>query len=195
MSQADLFAPSEAVERPAVRYMPGLLNAYTLEQLLPAIPFRQNTANMYGREVLVPRLECWFGSRPYAFGGRVEEPRPMPPLVEMIRGNVKLHTGIDFDSCFANLYRTGDDCISWHADDDDWIGPVIASVSFGAARRFVMRKKNNHEVKAEWSLGHGDLLVMLAGVQEAWEHRVPREAKVNAPRLNLTFRTTIERAR
>ena len=37
-------------------------------------------------------------------------------------------------------------------------------------------------------LGHGDLLVMTGRSQRDWTHSVPRRARVDAPRINLTFR-------
>lgn len=194
MTQADLFGPPKAEPRPDVLHVPTYNRAMlpTFAELRAEIPFAQRTARMYGRDVLVPRLEAWFGSRPYAFGGRVEPPRAFTPWVERLRLMVSEKAGVTFDSCFANLYRDGEDAISWHADDDDWIGPVIASLSFGAARRFVMKPKSGGPTRHSWRLADGDLFVMRAGVQAAWLHSVPREKGVTEPRINLTFRTTVE---
>ena len=176
---------------PEVVYKPGLLvGVTTFDEVRAAVPFKQNEATMYGKTIKVPRLEAWFGLRAYRFGGRVEQPAPMPEIVRAIRDRVCLEVaGSHYDSCFANLYRDGDDCIAWHADDDDWIGEPIASVSFGAARRFVL-KHNETGRKIEWALGDGDLLVMLPGTQAKWKHQVPRERYVKEPRINLTFRST-----
>lgn len=167
---------------------------YKLDAFLAELPLQQRKANMYGKVVHVPRLECWHGSRPYAFGGRVEHPQPWGPLTLELKAALERAVGHTFDSCFANYYRTGDDYIPWHADDEPWIGPVIASVTFGGARRFVLRHNETREV-IEWPLGDGDVLLMHAGTQQAWQHTVPRTAKPARPRLNLTFRQTISEAR
>lgn len=198
MSQLDLFnaqaQQKPVVPQPAVTHVPGLYRgATTLEALSAELPLEQKTAWMYGKTFLVPRLECWFGPRAYQFGGRVEEPKPWTRLATMLRRRVESTTGEAFDSCFVNLYRSGKDTIPWHADDDDWIGPVIASVTFGASRRFLLRHNETGTVH-EYRLGDGDLLVMGAGVQREWQHCVPRTAEQVGPRINLTFRQVVSRA-
>lgn len=153
----------------------------------------QLEAVMGGRVIKVPRLEAWWGSRPYRFGGRTVQPRTNWPIDLLeISARVEQLTEQGFDSCFANYYRDGDDSIAWHADDDSWIGPVIACVSFGATRRFWLRRKSDHAEKACGHLNHGDLIVMQAGCQKDWEHSVPRESRTVGPRLSLTFRQTID---
>ena len=71
------------------------------------------------------------------------------------------------------------------------LGPWIASATFGVARRFVMRRKDDRRHKHEYSLGQGDVLIMPPGTQDQWEHTVPREKRVTSPRINLTFRQTV----
>lgn len=198
MSQLDLFTkqpePAPTGPQPAVTHVPALYRgATTLEALRAELPLEQKTAWLYGKTFLVPRLECWFGPRPYQFGGRVEEPKPWTRLATMLLRRVESTTGESFQACFVNLYRDGKDTIPWHADDDDWIGPVIASVSFGAPRRFLLRHNETHTVR-EYRLGDGDLLVMGAGVQREWQHSVPRTADHVGPRINLTFRQVVSRA-
>lgn len=181
---------------PSVTHQRGAFAAaYTLDQLRAELPLRQRAAIMYGREVAVPRLECWHGTRPYAFGGRVVHPQPWPPLLLRLKFQIEQLTHEAFDSCFGNLYRDRSDTIPWHADDEAWIGEPIASVTFGAARRFRMRLKADHAVTWECELGDGDLLVMHEGVQRAWEHCVPPARGPVGPRLNLTFRRTVPHGR
>jgi alkylated DNA repair dioxygenase AlkB len=185
---------------PRVTFWPRAFSSRvaTVEDLAAALPLEQKTCVMYGKTLAVPRLECWFSDagKPYRFGGRTEYPKPWPELARTLRRQVEALTGECFDSCFVNLYRNGQDCIGWHADDDAWIGPVIASLSFGVARRFKMREKDHPSDRprkiADFALGDDDLLVMWAGVQKAWEHCVPREARVTAARLNFTFRQTVK---
>ncbi|KKN40131.1 hypothetical protein LCGC14_0736290 [marine sediment metagenome] len=156
------------------------------------LELKQLDAVMGGKVIPVPRLEAWWGDRPYRFGGRTVEPRwPFPADLDGVAALVEKLTGHEFDSCFANHYRDGNDHIPWHADDDSWIGPVIASVSLGATRRFKLRRKNDHTAVVSGYMAHGDLLLMEAGCQDAWEHCVPRERTQRpSPRLNLTFRQT-----
>jgi len=97
-------------------------------------------------------------------------------------------TNRDFNSVLLNQYRSGADSIGWHADDEPGVGETIASVSFGAARRFLLRDAETKVVVAEIPLGNGDLIVMLPGVQKYYEHSVPKTAKQVGVRINLTFR-------
>lgn len=203
---ASLFGSGPIEQKgPDVFYEPGAFRGvYTLEDLRRTLPLEHKTCVMYGKTLAVPRLECWFGDRAYRFGGRIEQPKPWALVAIDLRERVEARAGERFSSCFVNFYRDGQDTIGWHADDDDWIGPVIASVTFGAARRFVMRQKVDaldertaqerraRAIKLEWTLGDGDLFVMRAGVQQAWQHTVPRQAAPIGPRINFTFRQTSE---
>lgn len=187
---------------PPVTYTPGLFSEYDLDELVREIRPQQYTWSMYGKSGNRMRLERWYHddpSRLYGFGGGAPMvPTPFTGTMRELRIAVEIHTGHEFDSCFANLYRNERDSIDWHADDEAWIGPVIASVSFGSPRRFRMRHKvrtpGRKHPQCEYRLGHGDLLVMGAGCQDVWEHCVPRQAAAVGPRLNLTFRQTRPRA-
>lgn len=76
-----------------------------------------------------------------------------------------------------------------HADDEKELGqnPVIASLSLGDERLFKLHHKKRKE-NLDISLGHGDLLVMAGTLQHHWVHSIPKTAKLNGPRINLTFR-------
>jgi alkylated DNA repair dioxygenase AlkB len=61
--------------------------------------------------------------------------------VHEVKAAVEQLAGCSFNSCLLNHYRSGDDNISWHSDNEPLYGqqPVIASVSFGDTRDFVLR--------------------------------------------------------
>ena len=86
--------------------------------------------------------------------------------------------------------------MGWHSDDEKELGPrpVIASISLGSARRFLLRHRKKKSASHEWLLEHGSLLVMREGVQSQWRHSVPKTAKPLAPRINLTFRQVLDRS-
>ena len=78
------------------------------------------------------------------------------------------------NSVLANLYRNGQDYVSWHSDDEKELGknPTIASVSFGATRRFLLRHRSNKDLETvDLSLGHGSLLIMKGSTQHYWKHQ------------------------
>ena len=96
----------------------------------------------------------------------------------------------EFNSVLLNWYRSGDDHISWHTDAEPELGesPLIASVNFGASRRFLLRRREDRSVKLEIPLQHGSVLVMAGALQHHWQHSVPKQKKVKDSRVNLTFR-------
>jgi alkylated DNA repair dioxygenase AlkB len=98
--------------------------------------------------------------------------------------------GAPFNSVLINRYRTGGDYMGWHSDDEPELGPapVIASLSLGAERRFLLRLKADHAKKLEWRLAPGDLLVMRGECQRLAQHALPKMAGVAGERINLTFR-------
>ena len=65
---------------------------------------------------------------------------------------------------------------------------TAGSVSFGAARRFLLRNSEDHSNKLEYTLASGDVLVMKGSTQLHWQHSIPKAAQSAFPRINLTFR-------
>jgi alkylated DNA repair dioxygenase AlkB len=98
-------------------------------------------------------------------------------------------TGAQYNSCLLNLYHDGEEGMAWHSDDEKELAPQgsIASLSFGAERRFLLRHKRSKE-QVELSLSAGSLLVMRGATQTHWLHSLPKMKKVRTPRVNLTFR-------
>lgn len=92
--------------------------------------------------------------------------------------------GAELNLCLANLYRDGDDRISAHSDAG---GGPVASLSLGARRAFVLRRKRQPGRVVRLELGPGDLCLMLGRCQELYTHEVPRQAGAGS-RVSLTFR-------
>ncbi|MBS0025754.1 alpha-ketoglutarate-dependent dioxygenase AlkB family protein [Chitinophaga sp. 22321] len=163
-----------------------------MRMLTDTIAWKQESMKMYGREVLFPRLMAWYGDAgsSYAFSGNVFTPQPWTPLLAQIRDRITPLCGQSFNSVLLNLYRNGNDSMGWHADNEPELGarPVIASVNFGATRRFLLRYKDDRSRKYELALQHGSLLIMKGTLQQYWEHQVPKTTKVSTGRINLTFR-------
>jgi len=190
-----VFDPLFGPMGPPIRLLRGWAAAIPYEMVEGMIPWEQHEVEMYGRRIQRPRMECWYNDDPqrtYTFGGgKPIRPRQMDRVVARVRLRLWEQGYGDFDSCFANRYDSGAHSISWHADDEAWIGPEIASVSFGGVRTFRMRpKKGCAGSPISIELGHGDLLIMLAGCQQTWEHCVPKTRRSVAPRINLTYRYT-----
>jgi alkylated DNA repair dioxygenase AlkB len=145
---------------------------------------------LFGRRVASPRLSAWYGDAAYTYSGLTWPARRMPVILAEIADTVAALAGGTFNTVLANLYRDGADSMGWHADDEPELGPdpVIASVVFGAERRFVFRDKGDTSRKHDVPLRHGDVLIMGADTQARWQHAVPKTARPVGARINLTFR-------
>ena len=169
------FAPDEARAR--------------FDALRAEIRWERHRVRIRGREVDCPRLSGWEGEAAYAYSGLTLRPAPWTPGVAEVRRRVEAATRERFNSVLANLYRDGADRLGWHADGEPELGPapVIASASFGATRRFLLRPKRSG-ASVPVVLEPGSLLVMRGATQRHWLHSVPPTRRPVGPRINLTFR-------
>jgi alkylated DNA repair dioxygenase AlkB len=161
-------------------------------QLHQNVDWGQQEISVYGKKHLQPRLVAWYGdaSAHYTYSGLTLKPGAwFEPVVE-IKTVCEAIAGITFNSVLLNMYRDGDDTVGWHSDDEPTLGhnPIIASVSFGGVRRFDLRHKVTKET-VKTLLPAGSVLLMSGRLQAEWSHQVPRTKKVDAPRINLTFRS------
>jgi alkylated DNA repair dioxygenase AlkB len=154
--------------------------------LLDETPWIQEPITIHGKTHPTPRLTAWYGKRR---GGDITN--HLTPALQAIQQKVEQQSGIQFNTVLLNLYRTGQDSVSWHRDNEREYGtnPVIGSVSFGETRPFRIRHKFRKEVEpVEIPLNHGSFLLMAGPMQNFWEHSIPKTAKDIRPRINLTFR-------
>ena len=186
-----------------VFFYPAFFSASEADRLLLELrdttAWRQETIRLYGKDIAVPRLTAWYGDEGtrYTYSGIENVPLPWtPPLLEVKRA-VEPPSGVVFNGVLLNRYRTGQDSVSWHADDEPEFGerPVIASVSFGGTRTFQLKHKTRKDLKASVELTHGSLLIMRGGTQANWLHQIPKTARRVEERLNLTFRAIVAPAR
>lgn len=144
-----------------------------------------------GRQFVLPRLQTWHadaGVR-YSYSNNLLQTRPWTEPLLQIRADVEARLACRFNSVLVNYYRDGDDFVGWHADDEPELAesPAIASVSFGATRPLEFRHKISRET-GRLDLPGGSLLLMKSAFQGQWQHSVPRDSRITAARINLTFR-------
>jgi len=186
-----------------VFFYPAFFSAEEADRLLLELrdttAWRQETIRFYGKDIAVPRLTAWYGDEGARYTYSRIENVALPwtaPLLEVKRA-VEPPCGVVFNGVLLNRYRTGQDSVSWHADDEPEFGerPVIASVSFGGTRTFQLKHKMRKELKASIELTHGSLLIMRSGTQANWLHQIPKTARQVEERVNLTFRAIVAPAR
>jgi alkylated DNA repair dioxygenase AlkB len=182
--------PIDDGELALLRQLPlPLSNAEVLTRLLDETPWRAESVVVYGKRHLQPRLTAWYGEASYTYSGLRLDPLPWTELLLVIRAAVESACGRRFNSVLLNRYRDGRDSMGMHSDDEPELGdqPVIASLSFGTTRTFILRhKRNKQTVRLE--LGDGNLVLMSGRLQENWLHGINKSARSLGERLNLTFR-------
>ena len=163
-----------------------------LALLRSQIDWQQEDIVIFGERRRVPRLVAWYGDpgTAYTYSGTVHEPLPWTPELQRVRHRAEELTGHRYNSVLLNLYRDGRDGMGWHADDEPELGrePAIASVSFGATRRFKLRHRRCRSAACTLDLAHGDLLLMAGGTQQHYVHAVPKTVRPVGERVNLTLR-------
>ena len=190
---------------------------------LEGLPVATSHVMIMGK-VAMPRQMLWVSDLPravYRFSkSHIDplEPEPFTPELERIRARVQKLTGKTFNSLLVNLYRGGSDSVSWHADDDPWLGAnfTVPSLSIGAERVFKLRPtpvkvakvakassssgagasagvgaKKAKNVSVSFTLKSGSLMLMKGMTQNGWQHSVPKTAKKIGRRFNLTFRNVV----
>lgn len=166
-----------------------LPNDAILQQLLADIAWSEESIFVWGKLQKQPRLSAWYGDASYTYSGRTFRPLPFTPLLLDIKRAVEQATGRHFNSVLLNLYRNERDSMGFHSDDERELGPepAIASVTFGAARTFILKHKTlPRTVKLD--LTDGSLLLMAGTLQQHWRHGINKLTTPRGLRINLTFR-------
>jgi alkylated DNA repair dioxygenase AlkB len=160
--------------------LPGWLRGHreVFDTLVRTTAWRHERRVMYERELDVPRLY-----------GVLPDDGPGHALIEPMRRALSERYATSFDRVTVALYRDGRDSVAWHGDyvarrmDD----ALVASVSVGAPRRFLLRPKEGGGRSMSMTLGWGDLLVMGGTCQRTWQHSVPKVVSA-PPRVVIMFR-------
>ncbi|KAI1368708.1 DNA repair family protein [Xylaria arbuscula] len=135
-------------------------------------------------------------------------PRPIPHCLDVLRRSAEAATGCSFNFCLVNYYASGADSISFHSDDERFLGslPAIASFSLGARRDFLMKHKPPKSKPGESTsnttpkpplkipLGSGDMVLMRGQTQANWLHSIPKRSgknELDGGRINITFRQAL----
>ena len=162
------------------------------DSLLQGLKWQHDEAIIFGKHITTKRKVAWYGDYTfeYTYSGIRKHALPWHPLLQIIKQKVEEISQQTFNSCLCNLYHDGSEGMAWHSDGEKDLKRhgAIASVTFGAERKFGFKHKSTKETLF-LMLEHGSLLIMKDQTQDHWLHRLPPTTKINAPRINLTFRT------
>ena len=182
-----IYYGSQMAKDDADRYMCNLLNN---------IEWRNDSALIYGKRIITKRKVAWYGDKPFKYTYSNTTKIALPWIEELLKLKVMVETitGETFNSCLLNLYHDGSEGMAWHSDGEVYLkkNAAIGSLSFGAERKFLFKHKKTKKLVSV-VLKHGSLLVMKGQTQKYWLHRLPPTTVECKPRINLTFRTIVER--
>jgi alkylated DNA repair dioxygenase AlkB len=196
----------QVLDSGSIEYLPDFLERAEAEECLSRLwrelAWAQQEIRLFGRRVMQPRLTAWYGDAEahYSYSGLALEPLPWHPLLHHLKTRVEACTGRQFNSVLANAYRDGRDSMGWHSDDEKELGPrpVIASLSLGVARRFLLRERVRVSGERRDSIAlilkPGSLLLMKGDSQQRFQHALPRTRRKIGLRINLTYRLVAAQA-
>lgn len=165
---------------------------FYLKNLLETIAWKNDEAIIFGKLIITKRKVAWYGSTNfnYTYSNTTKEALIWTPELLKLKNLVEEKTGESYNSCLLNLYHSGNEGMAWHSDGEKDLkkNGAIASLSFGAERKFAFKHKDSKETVSK-ILSHGSLLVMKDETQTHWLHRLPPTTRITTPRVNLTFRT------
>ena len=159
--------------------------------LLSNIAWEHEHIIMFGQPITTKRKVAFYADHTieYTYSQKTKKGLPWTNSLLEIKKMISAITQNDYNACLLNLYHNGDEGMGWHSDDEKEIVPnsAIASLSIGAERKFAFKHKLTKETYSI-ILENGSLLEMKGPIQQNWWHSLPKSKKVQAPRINLTFR-------
>lgn len=177
-----------------IRYWAHLLSIAEADRLLAALRRDVPWEQFRNRLWTFPRLTAFMADVGvvYRYSGVTHAGSGWAPTLLDVSQRVAQVAGARFNGVLLNLYRDGNDSMGRHADAEPELGrnPLVASVSLGAVRPFVLRHTASKE-KRTLALAHGSLLVMGGTLQHHWVHELPKTKEQVGERINLTFRRFI----
>ena len=166
-------------------------------ELLESIAWKHDELVIYGKHITTKRKTAWYGDyeHQYSYSNTTKIALAWIKVLIQLRALVEKQSQSTFNSCLLNLYHAGDEGMAWHSDDEKELGdqPIIASLSIGAERKFSFKHKKTKE-NLSLNLESGSLLIMKGDTQKNWQHSLPKTTKINEPRINLTFRTILDKS-
>lgn len=155
------------------------------------VEWKNDEVVIFGKHIITKRKVAWYADDEieYVYSNAKKQGLAWTKTLFVIKQRIEELTGESFNACLLNLYHDGDEGMGWHSDNEKSIvtNSAIASISFGAERKFCLKHKESGEIVSQ-ILECGSLLVMKGETQKHWLHTLTKSKKVKSPRINLTFR-------
>jgi alkylated DNA repair dioxygenase AlkB len=155
------------------------------------IDWKNDEVKLFGKKYITARKVAWYAEKPfiYTYSNATKTALNFTNELLEIKQKIEELSGQKYNSCLLNKYHNGQEGMGWHSDDERELvkNAAIASISFGAERKFVFKHRTSKETKSI-ILENGSLLIMKDEIQDFWFHRLPPTQTIQQPRINLTFR-------
>ena len=186
--------PADGIVNYYGKLWPALEANHYLDNLLNTIEWKNDEAVIFGKHIITKRKCAWYGDRAfsYTYSNITKTALPWTKELFALKKTVEEKTAEQYNSCLLNLYHNGNEGMAWHSDAEKDLkkNGAIASISFGAERKFSFKHKLTGQI-VSLTLEHGSVLLMKGTTQTHWLHRLPPSKTILKPRVNLTFRTII----
>ena len=164
------------------------------DALLNTIEWKNDEIILFGKKIITKRKVAWYGDSgiEYTYSNTTKKALSWTKELLEIKLLIEEQIGSTFNSCLLNLYHSGEEGMGWHSDDEKELekNGTIASVSFGAERKFSFKHKKD-QTTFSILLENGSLLVMKDEIQLFWQHKLAPTKMVKSARINLTFRSIV----
>ena len=164
------------------------------DALLNTIEWKNDEIILFGKKIVTKRKVAWYGDSgiEYTYSNTTKKALSWTKELLEIKLLIEEQIGSTFNSCLLNLYHSGEEGMGWHSDDEKELekNGTIASVSFGAERKFSFKHKKD-QTTFSILLENGSLLVMKDEIQLFWQHKLAPTKMVKSARINLTFRSIV----
>jgi alkylated DNA repair dioxygenase AlkB len=164
------------------------------QALTQNIDWKNDELIMFGKKIVTGRKVALYADNTttYTYSKQTKQALTWTPELLQLKQIIEVKTAQTFNMCLLNLYHHGKESMGWHSDNESELqhNGSIASLSFGAERKFMFKHKASKKI-ITLNLEHGSLLLMQGSIQQHWLHQLPPMAKVEASRINLTFRNRL----
>ena len=150
---------------------------------------------MYGKICHQRRCVGFFSgeSKGYKYSNQLSLSKPMTTSILVLLTRVNDIFGTKYNGILVNKYKTGDDYISAHSDDEKNLDDTgVVAISYGATRKFRVRDKKTKNIVRDIPLTSYSMIQMGGKFQQEFTHEIPVEKKIMDEGISFTFRKHIK---
>lgn len=146
---------------------------------------------LYNRIITFNRCIGFFSdvSLGYKYSNQIQKSLPLTDNLKKLLLFINEKYETEFNAILINKYNDGNDYISKHSDNENYLDKMgILAISYGATRIFRIRKKKDNKIIKDINIQSGDIIIMKGDFQKVFTHEIPIQKKIIDCRYSFTFR-------